>query len=214
VQADAERRIVADVETKLRIEPHHSLLEIGCGPGNLLIPLSFKAGRAVGLDHPKVVAQASRRFTDDSVEWVGAEFPDAAISGPFDRILIYSVVHYLPSWEAVLRFADAAVDLLAPHGRLLIGDLPNTDRKRRFQNSDDGRRFDAAWRAAMANAPASDPAAPRPFDGLDAIGGFDDRSLLDLVARYRARGHHAYLLPQLGDLPFGHTREDILIERL
>lgn len=41
---------------------------------------------------------------------------------------------------------------------------------------------------------------------------FDD-FLLILMACLRKRGCHACLLPQPPDLPFGHTREDLLVLR-
>jgi hypothetical protein len=42
-------------------------------------------------------------------------------------------------------------------------------------------------------------------------GKIDDAVLLGLVARYRAAGCHAYLLPQAAELPMANRREDMLI---
>ena len=39
------------------------------------------------------------------------------------------------------------------------------------------------------------------------------KDLQALWQRYRAQGFHTYLMRQPADLPFGHTREDLLIER-
>jgi len=211
-QAEAERLILGDIEPKLGLEPRHSLLEIGCGPGNLLIPLAFRAARAVGIDHPEVVARARERCNDPRVEFIAGFFPDVEVRGPFDRILAYGVVHILPDWPTLERFLDAAVDLLASGGRLLIGDLPNSDRKKRFLESEAGRRFDAEWKRSMARSSGEDPF--RVFEGSAAVHSLDDKSVLGLLARYRARGCHAYVVPQRPELPFGHTREDIVVERL
>lgn len=40
---------------------------------------------------------------------------------------------------------------------------------------------------------------------------FDDALALDLMAFIRGKGFEAFLLPQSIDLPFGATREDILV---
>ena len=209
-QAEAERLILADIEPKLVLEPHHSLLEIGCGPGNLLIPLSFRVARAHGIDHPDVVARAQARFKDPRVQFQGAFFPEVAVAGPFDRVLAYSVIHCLPDWPTLLRFMDAAVDLLGSPGRLLIGDIANSDRKQRFLQSEAGKTLDEAWKRGMAGV--QNPFAA--FGDAGSIGSLDDKLIISLLERYRGRGFHAYVLPQRPDLPFGHTREDILIEKL
>ena len=169
----------------------------------------------MGIDHPDVVARAQQRAHGMRIEFKAGFFPEVALEGLFDRVLVYGVLHILPDWPTAERFLDAALDKVAPRGRLLIGDLPNSDRKRRFLESDAGRKFDAQWKRGMAEASKSatqDPFAV--FAGAPSIGTLDDKSILELLARYRARGCHAYVLPQRSDLPFGHTREDILIERL
>ena len=215
-QARAERLIGADVEKKLGLTPDTTLLEIGCGPGNLLLPLSFRVAQATGLDHPRIVEKARLRFADARVHWIGGEFPNVKLEpgqDRFDAILIYSVMHYVADMESALAFCDAATRLLAPGGRMLIGDMPNVDRKRRFLASDAGIAFDAEWRRSQAAhttpKPGGDPFEI--FNGCKSIGGFTDVDLLRLLAHFRARGLHAYLLAQPADLPFGHTREDILV---
>ena len=47
----------------------------------------------------------------------------------------------------------------------------------------------------------------------DKIMIFNDKNVLQIISHIREKGLHAYLLSQPGDLPFGHTREDILIEK-
>lgn len=212
-QAEAERLIVGDILAKLNLGSSSRLLEIGCGSGNLLIPLSFRCSAATGLDHPSVIARARARFDDPAVTWLAGAFPETPVEGVFDAILIYSVLHYLPDMRAVEAFVMAAAARLAPGGRLLLGDVPNADAKRRFMESSAGRAFDAAWRAAASAE--SEPAQPALQLGGDAamIGMFTDQDVLGLVARIRQAGLHAHVLPQPPDLPFGRTREDILVTR-
>jgi hypothetical protein len=44
-------------------------------------------------------------------------------------------------------------------------------------------------------------------------GKIDDSVILGLLARTRAQGFDAYLLPQPPDLRFANRREDVLIRR-
>ena len=151
-QAAEEAQIAADIKDKLLLTPTVRLFEIGCGPGNLLIPLSFLVAACVGMDHPDVIAAAKARFHDDRVRFVGGRFPDDMPEGRFDRVLAYSVVQYLKDFDATIGFVDAALSLLDEGGRLLIGDIPNADKKRRFLESERGKIADAEWQNRMRSA--------------------------------------------------------------
>jgi cyclopropane fatty-acyl-phospholipid synthase-like methyltransferase len=210
IQASAERRIVDDVKTKLALGASDRLLEIGCGPGNLLIPLAFATAEAVGIDHPHVIAQARRIFSDPRVKWLEGQFPDVKISGLFDCILAYSVIQYLRSFDDVLAFIEAGTMLLKDGGRFLIADIPNKDKKRRFGESEVGRAFETEWRKSVDENSAT---SENIFDDAVGIGPLDDAGTLEIAARFRARDFHVYILPQSPELPFGYTREDLLIVR-
>jgi hypothetical protein len=112
----------------------------------------------------------------------------------------------------LLPFIDAAAGLLRPQGRLLLGDLPNADHKRRFQESAAGQEFQTEWERLSKGATAEDRLRVEDFvGGLTTAGMFDDAVALEILAAMRSKGLHSYVLPQPEDLPFGRTREDILI---
>jgi cyclopropane fatty-acyl-phospholipid synthase-like methyltransferase len=54
IQKEAEKRIVFDVVEKLNIQSSDNLLDIGCGMGNILIPLSFISKSVVGIFNYKI----------------------------------------------------------------------------------------------------------------------------------------------------------------
>src|SRR5688572_15782339 len=83
-QAVAEKHIVADIVQKLGLQPQHLLLEIGCGPGNLAIPLSFFAREVTAIDHPAVIERCERRYRASGLNWIGGRFPGVDV-GSFDR---------------------------------------------------------------------------------------------------------------------------------
>jgi len=96
---------------------------------------------------------------------------------------------------------------------MLLGDIPNISKKQRFLKSETGKEFETTWKEknripseALAEANNNLVADPN-------LVIFDDATVLSLMAFIRGEGFHAYVLPQLTNLPFGHTREDILVEK-
>lgn len=213
IQAKDEKNIVADVIAKLALEADDDLLEIGCGSGNLLIPLSFRVKEAVGIDHVNMIAALDKRFSDPSLSGVPGDFLEIEMDRKFAKILIYSVLHYMSDGDEVFAFIDRAVALLRPGGRLLIGDLPNDDRKRRFNGSDRGKRFNADWQAKMKKGGPGEVASKlfAQMASDDKRVPITDGLVLRILQRYRERGYDAFVVPQPPNLPFCHSREDILI---
>lgn len=213
-QRESEKRILKDILRKLDIQPGDDCLDVGCGTGNLMIPLSFVAGTVTGIDHPACIEKLRLRFADQAqVRLIAGDFLDTPIPGPFDKVLVYSVLHYLKNRDAVFDFMDKVVALAAPGGRILLGDIPNEARKARFLQSQQGRLFDAEWRRNQKNATGVPDVELELAPDADLVR-FDDELILAMILKLRKDGCNAYVLSQPPDLPFGFTREDILIEKL
>jgi SAM-dependent methyltransferase len=214
-QAAEEENIVRDVAEKLRLCPSHRLLEVGCNIGILLTPLSRHVAEAVGVDHPSCIAKYVENGVPANVCLVAGRWPDTRPPGLFDRILVYSVLHYLHGADDARRFIDACLETLQLGGRLLLGDIPNEDARRRFIASDTGRRFHAAYvERKAAHRDAESDCSEAIFTRVTPRTPFlTDDFVREIVAGARGRGFESYLLPQPVDLPFSHTREDILIVR-
>ncbi len=212
-QMSDEKRILADVLAKLEIGPEHDVLDIGCGVGQLLIPLSFVARRVTGIDNPPALEHIKSIVARDNIALLPGPFPLRRPDHAFDRIVVYSVIQYMPDMKHARAFLSAALESLAPGGRMLIGDLPNRDLKARFMVSRTGAEFDRQWRAAQGAAGAAAPGHARAFAHLQALGGFSDDDVLELVRFVRANGCHAHSVSQPRDLPYGNTREDIVVQR-
>lgn len=93
------------------IPPGASVLEIGCGDGQLLAAL--KPARAVGLDFsPEMIGVAREKHP--AFEWhlANAEDPEALqhLSGTFDYIVISDTVGLLEDCESVLRMLHRCTD--------------------------------------------------------------------------------------------------------
>lgn len=93
--ARAERLLPAELAAKLALGPEDSLIDIGCGPGNVLIPLACMAREVVGVDHPDVVARLAAHVRLPNVTLMGANFLDVEIGRRFSRVLVYGVVQLL-----------------------------------------------------------------------------------------------------------------------
>jgi hypothetical protein len=125
--------------------------------------------------------------------------------GRVDAILAYSVLHYVFAEGNVFEFLDRSLSLLAESGEMLIGDIPNISKRKRFFSSQSGIRFHRQFTG-------SDEIPAVEFNRLEA-GKIDDAVILSLVLRCRHAGFDAYWLPQGDDLPMANRREDILIRR-
>ncbi len=187
------------------------VIDIGCGSGVLLIPLSGLVRTVTGVDHRDVIESLQRRFSSPSVTLIGGDFLELNIQRKFSAAIAYGVVNYVSTADELYAFVDKATDLLAPDGRLLIGDIPNRDKKRRFLLTEAGRAFDERWRKQMADVQQIGLPTGRVDEDLLV---FTDEVVLKLVHRLRLNGLNAYVLPQPPQLPFGWTREDILVSRL
>lgn len=213
MQDVAERRIVPDVLTKLELNADDDLLEIGCGAGNLLVPLSFLTASATGIDHQDLLRVIEREHPGARICKISGNFLDIELNPEqsFSKILIYSVLHCLADEAEAINFVTKALSLLRPGGRMLIGDIPNADRKSRFKNSRRGSEFEAVWRKGVVEGERRDKIELRKDNEMLMP---NDQMILTLMSELRARGANAYLVAQPNNLPFGHTREDIVVEKL
>lgn len=209
--------IVDQVADVLALTKDSSFLEIGCNAGALLVPLAGKVRSATGIDHPNCLDKCRAAGIPDNLSLVPGPWPEAAaeLRGAFDAILIYSVIQCLPSADAAETFLEKAAEFLAPGGRMLVGDLPNKDKKARFLATEFGRSFEAQYvqkRAQLVDADRK--AMQKAFEPALPMTDFvDDEFVLALCARFRRRGFDAYLLPQADQVPFHLTREDLLVVR-
>ena len=121
--ASGERDLVEKVIDGLPVAPDWHVLEIGCGIGRLLRPLSERVGRAVGVDLSEEMIALGREFcrkrpnvelhaTDGSLDFL----PD----GRFDFVFSHIVFQHLPRKAYVQRYVRDSARILKPGGILRI----------------------------------------------------------------------------------------------
>jgi SAM-dependent methyltransferase len=214
IRAGTERAIVEDIVSKLPdLSSRRGLkvVDIGCGANPLtdaIMDLCREHGHLLTLvDSSEVLAQHASR---QGIQLAAGRFPDMPqlvldLAGSCDIVMAYSVLQFVFIEASVHAFVDTALGLLAPGGRLLIGDLPNASMRRRLLTSEAGRRFHREYTGRDDEPPVVWPRLP--------LGELDDGVALGLVARARDAGFHAWLVPQARGLPMGNRREDMLCER-
>lgn len=127
------------------------------------------------------------------------------LKGKVDVIIIYSVLHYIYVDGNLNSFFDKSLSLLSPGGQMLIGDIPNISKRKRFFCSEAGKKFHHNFTRSE-----KDPIVE--FNKIED-GQIDDSIVIGLINRGRLQGFDAYIVPQQADLPMANRREDILIIR-
>jgi hypothetical protein len=208
----AEEAILDDIVAKLPALAAKGKRILDIGPGcsglpRMLLELCGRCGhRATFVDSPEMLAQLPD--VPFLVKVPGA-FPETAAmpdgsAGSMDAIIVYSVLHYVFAEADVGAFLDRAIELLDHEGAMLIGDVPNLSKRRRFFSSPAGIHFHKRFMGTDEPPIVDDRPEP------DKI---DDSVVLGLLGQARAAGCDAYVLPQRPDLPLANRREDILVVR-
>lgn len=108
------RRFVAEA---LALRPGDRVLDVGCGPADVLAALPAGV-RYTGLEpHPPYLAGARRRF-GPAADLRGARVEDLPPEALFERVLLMGVLHHLPDPEA-LALLRACLARRAPGGALV-----------------------------------------------------------------------------------------------
>ena len=88
---------------------------------------------------------------------------------------------------------------------MLIGDIPNISKRRRFFSGANGIKFHQEFMKTQT--------APEVRFNTIERHRIDDSVILALLGRARNQGFDAYVLPQDPELSMANRREDILIRR-
>ena len=211
-QADDELYIFEDICSKLPAltQENTLIIDIGCGcsdPVKKLINNSqMYKNNLVLVDSDEMLSLLPSL---DNITKVDTKFPDPTFVDTYqnkaDAIIVYSVFHCVYLESDFIMFVDSLVKLLKSGGTLLLADLPNATKKKRFLSSDEGKKFHKTW--------SGEDTAPEVNWSQFEAGTLDDSLVIMLMLRYRQMGYETYLVPQNKQLPFSNTREDILVRK-
>jgi SAM-dependent methyltransferase len=115
-QGEAEQELQAFLDRTFEFQPHHAVLDVGCG---FVLPIDVPLGvRLVGLDNdPDALAKNTN--IDEAIV---AHIHEASLpEEEFDAVLCWNVLEHLPRPNAALA---RMTQTLRPGGALIIG-MPN-----------------------------------------------------------------------------------------
>jgi hypothetical protein len=211
---EKEELIFQDICRKLPNlhEKHQTVLEIGpgcSGPAFMIVQwCRERSQKLILIDSEEMLKELPN---EPFIEKFAGHYPDECsqffdlYAGKVNAIVCYSVLHYVFAETNLFDFLDRSLSLLAEGGEMLVGDIPNVSKRKRFFDSPNGRRFHQKF-TGTNELPAVKFNAAEP-------GKIDDSVLVGLVLRARITGFDAYLLPQPDDLPMANRREDLFIKR-
>jgi hypothetical protein len=210
-----EAYIFEDIVRKLDFDASkagQTFLEIGPGCSDLPIMIQDLCGNSntnlLLVDSKEMLGQLpDKNFI---VKYEGY-FPDSVpelINGyqrKIDYILAYSNLQCVFYDKCIYKFIDSALSLLKPGGKMLIGDIPNISKRKRYFSSETGIEF-------HKNFMKTEEPPVVNFYQLEP-SQIDDGIVMGIMQRYRNFGFETYLYPQNAMLPMYNRREDILICR-
>jgi hypothetical protein len=209
-----EEAIFSDIRNKLPNlnSSGKTVLEIGPGCSNLPIMLSRLCH---GYNNALIYVDSAEMLLHlpacPGTKKIEGMFPDALqseiakLAGTIDVIIAYSVIQYVFTEGNLWRFVDQCLLLLAEGGEILFGDIPNITMRKRFFDSEAGV-------TSHRNFTGHDVRPEIRFNTLE-LGHMDDSVVLAILARARAQGCHAWVMPQAPGLPMANRREDIVIRK-
>lgn len=205
-----EASILKDIDSKIGlINSHDEILDIGPGCSKLTLDYIAKASKS----------KASLTLVDSdemlsllpdlpNVRKVPGFYPSDEVMAclgkldKFDKIICYSVLHYIFIEANIWNFLDLTLDLLKPGGKFLLADIPNFSMRNRFFASDEGKEFYKRFINSKKKFNLSEAK-------IDS-NQIDDGILIGMILHARNRGFHGYIIPQDSSLPMSNRREDLL----
>lgn len=206
-----EEMILEDIWKKISQKSNQDVLDLGCGCGplaNLIVERCILSAHSLTMmDQATVISEiVSSNQNSNQINLVEGIFPyESKLLGnqKFDSIILYGVIHYATD---PINFIYSLIEFLKPGGHLLIADIPNLDKKRRFLLTNHGMQIDKEYRSTFKpndNVMARVEVKP-PIE-------FNDIFVTTLLGLIRAKGCESFLLPQPVGLPFCFTRDDLLV---
>ncbi|MEL6524812.1 MAG: SAM-dependent methyltransferase [Chloroflexota bacterium] len=192
---NAENKVILDIGPGCSELPH--MLIEHCRQQSHQLVLIDSEEMLKQLPDANFITKVSGYYPNDVLETI------TAYQGKVDAVIVYSVLHYIFEEGNIYDFLDQSLSFLNNGGHMLIGDIPNISKRKRFFSSETGIAFHKDFMKTDEPPVVS-------YDQVE-FTKIDDGVLFGLMLRARTQGFDSYLLPQPDSLPMANRREDLLI---
>ncbi len=183
-------RVVDTAVKELEITASDSLLEVGCGSGAMLLPLSKLCKKVSGIDYSATLVAIAQKAIPGAEIKVAEANHIPFTGGVFDKVLVHSVFQYFPDYSYAAQAMDEMLRVLRSEGAILILDVPDLATMEKSE--------------AERNAVSGKPSAPPPAGSNPYSHQYYPRSFFTDYAR--AGGFKAKItsqhIPGYGNAPF------------
>lgn len=212
-QRNEEKKILPEIIKNLNLNKNDKLIDIGCGSGSITMHISKKVNTVTAVDFPKILDALKARSTKKKIKninYISGNFLNLKIQKKFNKILVYSVIHYMRDLNQLKILIRKMLKITLPNGKILLGEVPNISKKKRFLNSKIGKKIDQSFKVDVERL---NKKYPKSMNLNNKFISIDDKDLSSIIFYCNKLGADAYILPIENGLPFCNTRVNILIKK-
>jgi len=127
---DTWMRLVDSISKELNLSPGKSLLEIGCGSGAMLLPLSQRNIKVAGIDYSASLINIAKLVIPDMIAIVSEADKLPFRDNKFDFVMSNSVFQYFSNKNYAKNVLNEMVRVVSKNeGKLLILDVPDISKE-------------------------------------------------------------------------------------
>ena len=212
-QRNEEKKILPEIIKNLNLNKNDKLIDIGCGSGSITMHISKKVNTVTAVDFPKILdalKARSKKKKIKNINYISGNFLNLKIQKKFNKILVYSVIHYMRDLNQLKILIRKMLKITLPNGKILLGEVPNISKKKRFLNSKIGKKIDQSFKVDVERL---NKKYPKSMNLNNKFISIDDKDLSSIIFYCNKLGADAYILPIENGLPFCNTRVNILIKK-
>ena len=121
--------VVEMVKRKLNLRKGDFLLEVGCGAGAMLLPLSKMGINVAGVDYSTSLIEVAKKVIPNLIAYVTEACELPFKNDEFDAILSFSVFLYFPDYEYAEKVLSEMLRVSKKDAKILIADVPDLSKK-------------------------------------------------------------------------------------
>jgi len=216
------QKIFNDINGKMHFKADDVVLDIGCGNGAIAKFIAPFVRKIVLIDGAPKMLEFAKQATED---FTNTEFRLADINkendftayGSFDKIICYSVAHYLDNYKRFEGLLEEMIKALKPGGRILVGDIPLIDKREKYLNERKKRILlnffsNIKYFFKKLTTKLVTAKTKHPTELKDRVS-FNREKITFTIKNLQTENLGLSLIEQQTGLPFFNSREDLLITK-